>query len=430
MKRYLLIICVVTLYIPFAIGQVEICKKKSEMQWLSDTICYYNGNPYTGEIVDYSGLKFDKTKLLYDGHFKDGLRNGILKIWYPNFKIELMENYKVGIKDGVQTYFNNNGTKKSEIKYTMGNVNDGIYINYLANGQKETETTYKNGKIVLVGRYEDGKYIVTQEQSIELYPNGLKKFEGTLISGKKEGIWNSWYEEGQPKCEEMFKDGIHIGPYVSWFEYGKKELEGNYLNGKKEGLWISWYERGQKKSEENYKDGLKNGLTVSWFVNGQKESEGSYRNDKKEGRWDSWFSNGQKEFEGSYLNDLMDGYGIYYYNFNGDECYKGQWRLGTRNGKGEYFRHNSNGFYVSYSGEFYDDKFSGQGTEKNYSNSGSTLDYEFTGQWLDGIEYNGKAIIYRNVNGVNTAEDHYYVNGKESFWKGVMEDLQKDIQKH
>jgi len=31
--------------------------------------------------------------------------------------------------------------------------------------------------------------------------------------------------------------------------------EGYYRNGKEEGLWVSWYSNGQKRSEENYQNG-------------------------------------------------------------------------------------------------------------------------------------------------------------------------------
>ena len=48
---------------------------------------------------------------------------------------------------------------------------------------------------------------------------------------------------------------------------------GKMKNGKKDGLWTSWYENGQKESEETFKDGKRDGLGTWWYENGQKKDE-------------------------------------------------------------------------------------------------------------------------------------------------------------
>ena len=55
---------------------------------------------------------------------------------------------------------------------------------------------------------------------------------------------------------------------------------GKMKNGKKDGLWTSWYENGQKESEETFKDGKRDGLGTWWYENGQKFSEGTYKDGK------------------------------------------------------------------------------------------------------------------------------------------------------
>ena len=50
----------------------------------------------------------------------------------------------------------------------------------------------------------------------------------------------------------------------------KKKMEGNFKNGK-DRVKTSWYEDGQKRSEDNFKDGKLDGLSIFWFPNGQKE---------------------------------------------------------------------------------------------------------------------------------------------------------------
>ena len=56
-------------------------------------------------------------------------------------------------------------------------------------------------------------------------------------------------------------------------------FSGILINGKEEGLWISWYPNGQKESEGNFVNGQE-GLWTTWYPNGQKKSEGDFVNGK------------------------------------------------------------------------------------------------------------------------------------------------------
>jgi hypothetical protein len=65
---------------------------------------------------------------------------------------------------------------------------------------------------------------------------------------------------GQISDLVQFKDGNVNGVEV-------REI--NYKNGNVDGLWTTWYENGQKRSEHNYKDGKK-WTAVHWKPNGEK----------------------------------------------------------------------------------------------------------------------------------------------------------------
>ena len=53
----------------------------------------------------------------------------------------------------------------------------------------------------------------------EWYENGQKKREETYKDGKPDGLWTWWYENGQKKCEGTYRDGEIIS-YTSWNEDG------------------------------------------------------------------------------------------------------------------------------------------------------------------------------------------------------------------
>ena len=92
----------------------------------------------------------------------------------------------------------------------------------------------------------------THEFAEEFYKNGIPKVTNTYKEsrGKLELVKKvSWYDNGQKKSEEAYKDGEEYGKWTSWHDNGQKMREGNWKNGKEDGLWTSWYENGKKKEE-------------------------------------------------------------------------------------------------------------------------------------------------------------------------------------
>ena len=133
-----------------------------------------------------------------------------------------------------------------------------------------------------------------------LYDDGKKNKEGTFKDGKEDGLWTSWYENGQKWRERIYKPD-ELYSYTVWNRNGIKDREGNYKNGKEDGLYTEWYENGQKKSELNYKDGKKDGLYTGWWENGQKSDEMTFKEGYLDGKSTGWYeNNGQKEREEIY----------------------------------------------------------------------------------------------------------------------------------
>jgi antitoxin component YwqK of YwqJK toxin-antitoxin module len=53
---------------------------------------------------------------------------------------------------------------------------------------------------------------------------------------------------------------------------------GSYVDGKKDGLWTSWYKNGQMKEEGRYKGGVKYGMWVEWYQDGDIMWKGEWKN--------------------------------------------------------------------------------------------------------------------------------------------------------
>ena len=112
---------------------------------------------------------------------------------------------------------------------------------------------------------------------------------GKMKNGKKDGLWTSWYENGQKESEETFKDGDYDGLWTKWHRNGQKKREGTWKGWNRIGLHTEWYENGQKKSEETYKDGKSIERTSwSYHENGKKSQEWTFKDGKEisEECWD------------------------------------------------------------------------------------------------------------------------------------------------
>ena len=53
----------------------------------------------------------------------------------------------------------------------------------------------------------------------------------------------------------IFRDGKKEGTYESWYENGKKNAEGQFKNDLREGEWIFYKDDGSLMGNYKYKDG-------------------------------------------------------------------------------------------------------------------------------------------------------------------------------
>ena len=157
--------------------------------------------------------------------------------------------------------------KEVALLYGLICIKDGLYTSWYENGQKEEECTYRDGR-------KDGVY-----QS--WWNNGQKLIEITYRDGKEEGLYQRWWKNGQKSAEFHYRDGKYEGLCQEWYDNGQKSIECHYRDGKREGLYHYWGENGQKIVESNYLDGKRNGLCKVWNFDGELIKERTYRDDKE-----------------------------------------------------------------------------------------------------------------------------------------------------
>ena len=85
-----------------------------------------------------------------------------------------------------------------------------------------------------------------------MYPNGQIMILGQIKDGKQDGLVTKWYENGQKRQEENYKD-YKLMSAVGWKPNGDKCPVTNVKDGN--GLWVWYNDDGTESFRTTYKDG-------------------------------------------------------------------------------------------------------------------------------------------------------------------------------
>jgi antitoxin component YwqK of YwqJK toxin-antitoxin module len=111
-----------------------------------------------------------------------------------------------------------------------------------------SETVRRDGLIY----HQDTNELVTgtvewfheRDVSIQVSLKGQLGSRGNYIDGKREGLWEWFYENGQLWSRENFKDGKLDGLYESFYDNGQLRIRGNFIDGEPDGLLEYFDEEG------------------------------------------------------------------------------------------------------------------------------------------------------------------------------------------
>ena len=78
-------------------------------------------------------------------------------------------------------------------------------------------------------------------------------------NGKREGMWESHYRNGQLHTKGVYRKGKREGEWEFYFRNGQLECKGTYKNGNEDGVFEFYYSKGQSDPSRsgNYKNGKK-----------------------------------------------------------------------------------------------------------------------------------------------------------------------------
>lgn len=105
--------------------------------------------------------------------------------------------------------------------------------------------------------------------AVKFYSNDSIKEKTGFVKGKKQGVYNVWFENGVLKLESYYDQNVLQGIYKSWWNNGVLASESNYVDGRKQGLERKWFDNGNVSKRRNLLDGRENGLQQAWLDNGK-----------------------------------------------------------------------------------------------------------------------------------------------------------------
>ena len=155
-----------------------------------------------------------------------------------------------------------------------------------------------------------GKWVITNKlmkPPLPGYAEDQKVEEGRYVDGKKNGIWVSYYANGNMKNRFTFEAGKPNGMAIMYNENGKIAEQGIWRNQHWVGDYKLYYENGEIQHSFKFNpNGKRDGKQVYYAENGQKIIEGEMKEGKEIGLWNEWFDNGEKRAEKYFNEGAMD----------------------------------------------------------------------------------------------------------------------------
>jgi len=148
---------------------------------------------------------------------------------------------------------------------------------------------------------------------LDVYDNFLIMGTGTYKDGKREGMWISFWNNGNVENEGVFKDGKEHGLFESYYRNGQLKERKTYKEGREEGLVEQFNENGHLEYKGNYRDGKQHGLSEWFDKNSQLRYRGNYKKGEQEGLHETFRDDGQYErmiINGNY-NYEDHGYSVF-----------------------------------------------------------------------------------------------------------------------
>lgn len=100
---------------------------------------------------------------------------------------------------------------------------------------------------------------------ISKYDDTSYKMKLQYIDGRKDGLEEQWYLNGEISQRRMYSQGVKIGNHLGWWEDGVQKFDYHFNEeGAYDGSRKEWYQNGQLVRDFNYANGKEIGSQRMW----------------------------------------------------------------------------------------------------------------------------------------------------------------------
>lgn len=227
----------------------------------------------TGEM---SGDKqYAPTAKVEEGNYKDDLREGVWKKYWPNGNLRSEITYKIGKPHGLYHIYYQSG-KSEEQGFWDDGVNTGDFKRYYENGQLRQHFNFNS-----LGKRNGTQYY--------FHENGKTALVVDVINGMESGTMKRYNDQGQLVEEKVFDKGqVQKNVVLHKDKIGKEEPKADAHNpqiGKTAPQATGTTNKATKFNS--------NGFNTLYDANGNIIQSGEFRNDKLyTGKWYRYNSSG------------------------------------------------------------------------------------------------------------------------------------------
>ncbi|MBK8626272.1 MAG: hypothetical protein IPN86_12125 [Saprospiraceae bacterium] len=290
---------------------------------------YYTTKSYYRSGQLYSQTKYYDDKVMsqklynLDGSLNSddnyGNLNGEVKSKTENGLLNVTNNFKNGMKHGLQRITDDSGKVLGEFNYINGNLH-GPAKSYNSSETISSEVLYYNGLKNGIAKYYDMMGILRLEytytfdvdngKTTRFYVDGSKMYEYESISDTKHGdmiyynmqgkvIALVGYSFGYPLYYKVLDNNEQLGEKVEVKPNSDFKIESKYMNGK-------------KAFEINFKSGYWDGPMEIYGMDGKQQQFSNFKDDKLHNVRKEYYPSGTLYKSENFINGDFDGLQEYY----------------------------------------------------------------------------------------------------------------------
>ena len=202
-----------------------------------------------------------KERTMSEISYRQGVRHGPARWFYPDGSVMRQVNFKEGSPDGLLQQWDEQKKLAVRQEYVDGRkiVRQKAYY---PNRVVSSEQIFHEPKLVLAEAddwwsakpapfVQQGDRI-QQGLSLSRYSNGQPKMRGGYENNQRQGAFTWWHANGNKQTEGGFRDDEKTGRWTWWHESGMKKIQGVYLDDQPDGVWIWWDEAGKVVDRKTY----------------------------------------------------------------------------------------------------------------------------------------------------------------------------------